>query len=100
MSQTATQDNRVALSPVPIPAPQPGSGSGFRKTILGLNVLLAFLVLGLAFLMAAAPVRNGDFWMHLATGREIAQQRYEFGKDPFSYTTAGVYWANHAWLFD
>jgi hypothetical protein len=62
--------------------------------------LLAFLVLGLAFLMAAAPVRNGDFWMHLATGREIAQQRCVFGNDPFSYTTAGIYWANHAWLFD
>jgi len=100
MSQTAAQDHRVALPPVPVPAPAPSSGARLDRTIRILNGVLVALVLGLAFLTAATPVRNGDFWMHLATGREIAQQRYEFGKDPFSYTTSGVYWANHAWLYD
>src|SRR5262249_40284195 len=40
------------------------------------------------------------FWMHLATGRLIAEGKYEFGKDPFSFATEGKTWVNHAWLFD
>jgi hypothetical protein len=45
-------------------------------------------------------VRNSDFFLHLATGRELASGNYTFGEDPFAYTTRDVYWANHAWLFD
>ena len=30
----------------------------------------------------------------------LAHGQYEFGSDPFAYTTDAVYWANHAWLFD
>src|SRR5207248_8128567 len=32
--------------------------------------------------------------------RLLARGDYVFGADPFSYTTEGLYWANHAWLFD
>src|SRR5262245_36730132 len=99
MSQSTTQ-NRVELRPLSVPMPQTGAAVPFQKATTVLNRLLAVLVLALAFLMAATPVRNSDFWMHLATGRQIAQQQYQFGKDPFSYTTSGVYWTNHAWLFD
>lgn len=53
-----------------------------------------------AFLTASFAVRNSDFWMHLASGRLLAEGNYHFGVDPFAYTTQGVYWANHAWLFD
>jgi tetratricopeptide (TPR) repeat protein len=57
-------------------------------------------VLIFAFLAASFAVRNSDFWQHLAAGRLLAQGAYRFGEDPFACTTAGVYWANHAWLFD
>jgi hypothetical protein len=39
-------------------------------------------------------------WFHLATGRLVAEGRFAFGADPFAYTTRGVYWACHSWLFD
>jgi tetratricopeptide (TPR) repeat protein len=64
------------------------------------DAVLAAVVVGFAFLAASFPVRNGDFWMHLAAGRLLAQQQYTFGTDPFAYTTQAVYWANHAWLYD
>src|SRR4051812_12543808 len=60
----------------------------------------AALVLAFAFLAASFPARNSDLWLHLATGRLLARGEYTFGADPFAYTTSGVYWANHAWLFD
>src|SRR5262245_55024633 len=65
-----------------------------------LDPILGGLVLALAFLAASFAVRNSDFFLHLATGRLIAQGDYHFGADPFAYTTEGVYWANHAWVFD
>src|SRR5437867_1907958 len=34
-----------------------------------------------------------------ATGRLIAPGQYQFGTDPFSYTST-AYWANHTWLYD
>ena len=71
-------------------------GRGYRL----LDGLLAALVVVLAFLAASFAVRNGDFWFHLATGRLLAEKQFTFGVDPFAYTTQGVYWAHHAWLFD
>src|SRR5437870_13766645 len=62
--------------------------------------LLVVLVPLFAFTVASFAVRNSDFWLHLATGRELAAGKYTFGVDPFAYTTEGVYWVNHAWLFD
>src|SRR5712691_11301163 len=64
------------------------------------DAVLAALVLAFAFLAASFAARNSDFWLHLATGRLLAQGEYAFGSDPFAYTTQGAYWANHAWLFD
>ncbi|MBX9582182.1 MAG: hypothetical protein K2X87_17900, partial [Gemmataceae bacterium] len=62
--------------------------------------LLVVQVLALAFVLAAFPARNPDLWTHLAIGRLIAGGGYHFGQDPLAYTTAGQYWANHAWLSD
>ena len=69
-----------------------------RLTVL--EGLLAVLVPLFAFASASFAVRNSDFWLHLASGRLLAAGQYTFGVDPFAYTTQGVYWANHAWLFD
>src|SRR5262249_54766889 len=51
---------------------------------------------------ASFAASNSDFWMHLASGRLITQGHYQFGADPFSYTSAdsGRTWVNHAWLAD
>jgi tetratricopeptide (TPR) repeat protein len=62
--------------------------------------VLIGLVLVFAFLAASFAVRNSDFWLHLAGGRLLAEGRYQFGVDPFAFTTENHYWANHAWLFD
>src|SRR5689334_8837436 len=90
-----------AAAPIPLPAPAAPSSSP-RSSLRGhlLNGLLVGVVLVFAFLSASTPVRNSDFWMHLAGGRLLAEGRYQFGVDPFAYTTGGTYWANHAWLFD
>jgi hypothetical protein len=64
------------------------------------ELVLGALVLLFAFLAASFAVRNTDFWFHLASGKLLAEGRYRFGVDPFSYTTAQTYWANHAWLYD
>lgn len=74
-------------------------GGGTRRFSIG-AVTLSVLAVGLAFVCASYPIRNSDFWRHLAVGRVISQGNYTFGVDPLSYTTDGIYWANHAWLFD
>jgi hypothetical protein len=64
------------------------------------DFVLVGVVLVFAFLAASFAVRNSDFWLHLASGRLLAEGRYQFGVDPFAFTTENHYWANHAWLFD
>ena len=71
-----------------------------RRALAPFDVALALLVLAFAFLSASYPVRDSGLWMHLAVGRLLGVGEYQFGVDPLSYTTSGVYWANHAWLFD
>ncbi len=61
--------------------------------------LLAVLVMLAAFLLASSPGRDSGVWMHLATGRALADGQ-PFGSDPFAYTTGDAYWVNHAWLYD
>lgn len=65
-----------------------------------LDRLLVLLVVVFAGFVASFVARNSDVWLHLATGRALVQGQYTFGVDPFSYTTGGVYWANHSWLYD
>ena len=83
----------------PIPRPTEGTlkPSPFLK---GFDVALAVGVLVLAFGLASFAVRNSDFWLHLGTGRSIAQGQYEFGKAPFTYSGTDRYWTNHSWLYD
>jgi len=69
-----------------------------RSSILDLSPCL--LVCVLAFLLASTPARNSDLWLHLASGRLLAQGQFPGGTDPFASTTAGVFWVNHSWLSD
>src|SRR5262249_51137767 len=43
---------------------------------------------------------NSDLWLHLASGRLLAQGQLPWGADAFASTTAGVYWVNPNWLSD
>jgi hypothetical protein len=64
-----------------------------------MDAVLIVLVLVSAFLLAAFPATNGDLLQHFAVGRRVMDGKYQFGVDPFTFTTEGVYWANHSWLF-
>jgi hypothetical protein len=87
----------ILLPPAPDAAPAASdAGPGGHA----FDHVLTLLVLALAFLSGSFLARNSDFWFHLATGRLVAGGQFSFGTDPFAYTTAGVYWACHAWLFD
>ncbi len=72
-------------------APQPAS-RGDRTLLLG-------MLLGLALCASLTPIRNYDFWWHLATGRLILQQGAIPRADPFSFTAPGAPWVDHEWLF-
>src|SRR5947209_5401243 len=52
-----------------------------------LDRLMAGMCVVLAFLLGSFAARNTDFWLHLATGRHLASSGYQFGVDPFAYTT-------------
>jgi tetratricopeptide (TPR) repeat protein len=81
------------------PRPDPAAERAARMMI-GLEWVMVPVVLALGFMLASFAVRNSEFWMHLATGRLIAEGKYEFGKDPYSFATEGRTWVNHSWLYD
>lgn len=62
--------------------------------------IAAVPVLLLAFVLTSFPARNSEVWQHLAAGRGLLSGTYQLGSDPFAYTTAGMTWVNHAWLYD
>ena len=64
------------------------------------DALLLWLVGMYAFFVGTYSARNSDLWLHLATGRAIADGKYDFVTDPFSFSTDGLRWVNHAWLTD
>jgi hypothetical protein len=86
--------------PLPPPTPRPRDTRSLAIHLGTLDFVLVILSVAFAFLIALFPIANSDFWMHLASGRLLSEGKYTFGVDPFSYTTEGVYWANHNWLFD
>lgn len=62
--------------------------------------LFVAFVTGLAFLLALVPARNSDLWLHLASGRLLAQGRGPGGTDPFTSTAGNQLWVNPTWLSD
>jgi tetratricopeptide (TPR) repeat protein len=84
-------------SAAPINPPATVDQSGFFS---GFDLMLAGGVVVLAFAVSSFAIRNSDFWMHLGTGRLIAQGDYEFGRAPFTFSGADRYYTNHSWLYD
>jgi tetratricopeptide (TPR) repeat protein len=87
----------------PVPSPTASTGRSTltpSNFLVGFDWVLAFGVLAFGFLIASFAVKNADFWMHLATGRLLAEGKYNLGTDPFSFVGDGRTWINHSWLFD
>ncbi len=97
--ESPPQGDGISLAPSAPGQPAP-AGPGRGRTGVFLDRLLMGLTLLLALVVASAPARNSDLWMHLAAGRLIAHGTYQFGVDPFTYSGAGLYWVNHSWLYD
>ena len=93
---TATPAKGIDLPPLPSPALLPPSDPSRGRSLDG---ILCLLLLVFAFLTASFKAYNSDLFMHLATGRLIAEGKYAFGTDPFSFASQGI-WVNHSWLFD
>jgi tetratricopeptide (TPR) repeat protein len=79
---------------------EPLSTEKLARILFRLDVALVLLVLALTFLLGSIAIRNSDALMHLASGRLLARGAYQFGVDPFSFTTQRVPWINHSWLYD
>jgi tetratricopeptide (TPR) repeat protein len=93
-----TREDAIPLPPLKVKR-APLSPERLAAEIKLLDRVLVGILLVLAFLLGSFAVQNNDFWMHLATGRLIAQGDYTFGDNPYSHPETG-YWANHSWLFD
>jgi len=57
------------------------------------------VVVAFAGLAASFTAKNSTWWMHLATGRLLAEGQFQFGVDPFA-SRQGVYWSNYSWATD
>jgi hypothetical protein len=53
-----------------------------------------------AWWLTFTPMRNTDFWWHLASGRWIVEHHAVALVDPFSFTAHGMEWLNNEWLGD
>jgi hypothetical protein len=96
-----TTEQSLAPAPAPAGTPTPPlSSEQLAHRLWVLDVAIVSLVLLFALLVVSFPVTNSDFFLHLASGRLLAEGRFPFGHDPFASTTEGVYWANHSWLYD
>lgn len=105
-SSTAIQEAPPSPDVIPLP-PLPPIFAPPPVTIVHWSAFDEFLLLlatTLAFFLGCFAVTNNDFWMHLATGRAIAQGEHTFGVDPFSFASVRdgvpVPWINHSWLCD
>lgn len=100
-----TSENPETVPPVeptapPPPVVDPNAPAVWPRWFFPLDAAMALLVLVCAGLATSFAARNSDLWLHMASGRLIANGEYQFGVDPFSYATDGRTWINHSWLFD
>lgn len=77
----------------------PAGKTDARPEPQGDRFLIHGLLMVLAVAAALSPIRNFDYWWHLATGRLILEHGAIPRHDPFSFTAAGVPWVDGSWLF-
>jgi tetratricopeptide (TPR) repeat protein len=97
--QTAPPAEPPLVPLPPRPRAEPITVEELGRAMTRLDRMIAFLVLVLACFVALFPVRNSDFWLHLATARDWLAGAFSLGEDPYSYTGKGT-WVNHSWLYD
>jgi hypothetical protein len=105
ISSAPSAEDGVQTEPesVPVPPPpavrEPLSAERFLAWRRLLDGALIAVVLLIAFEVGFFPIRNSDLLLHRAVGRLVAQGEFDFHSDPFAYTTEGVRWVDHSWLF-
>lgn len=61
---------------------------------------LLFLMFAVVAMLGLRTISNSDFWIHLATGRALAESGW-IKADPFSFATnVNTTWVNPTWLYD
>ena len=61
--------------------------------------LLIVLGLVVVAVLGIRTISNSDFWMHLALGRQIAENGLQ-KTDEITFTVSGTPWVNSSWLYD
>ena len=78
--------------PIPLPPrprPEPLTPEELGRAMVRLDRMLLALLVVLTALVAVFPIRNIDFWFHLATARDWLGNKFSLGQDPYSFTAAG-----------
>src|SRR5262249_8932010 len=95
----ASTTDAPATEKSPRPVPTAATPSAPPSGLFILDRFLALLLLGLTFLVASFAATNSEVWMHLASGRVIAEGRWQYGVDPFSSAPESTPWYNPNWLY-
>ena len=61
---------------------------------------MLILVVVVGIFLYAFPINDSDFFWHLEAGKVIADTRSIPHQDTFSFTSPGVKWVTHEWLFE
>lgn len=94
-----TPEPTAAPSPEPpAPSPEPAAPLTWPQWFAPADIALSIMAVVVAFLAASFPVRNADFFLHLATGRLVAEGGYSPGTDPYSHVAPDRPWVNWSWL--
>ncbi|HEX9426666.1 MAG TPA: hypothetical protein VGA64_02680, partial [Candidatus Polarisedimenticolia bacterium] len=93
---TGTGEDRSVSSGGGADLPASGAAASVSR---GDVALLLTLLMALAVAATLTPIRNYDYWWHLATGRLILGSGSLPWADPFSFTASGTPWVDHEWLF-
>jgi hypothetical protein len=95
----------AAAPPTPEAAPAARPAIDWAQVVNQTDLLLVALLLGLTFLLGSFVATNSDIWLHLATGKQLADGQFQFGVDPYSIATEAtatrpaVPWIHQSWLY-
>ncbi|HWY85262.1 MAG TPA: hypothetical protein VNX28_00985, partial [Gemmataceae bacterium] len=99
------QSSGITILPATSSSTVPVAAATAPASLERMDILLLMLLLLLAFLIGSFAAANSDVWLHLASGRLVAQGEWTIGVDPFSFaseataTHPAVTWVHQSWLF-